>query len=287
MPVAAFRLTEPARRTTAVVFASPHSGRDYPAAFLGGSLLDLRQIRSSEDAFVDELLAPVPGFGAPLLAALMPRAWVDLNRAPDELDPALIEGVRSSAHNPRVLSGLGVIPRVVAAGRAIRSGKMPPSEARHRLATGWHPYHDRLRRLMDESLSLFGRAILIDVHSMPREAMDAFAHRPGRRPEIVVGDRHGASASEGLVRAVEDAFRAAGFQVARNAPFAGAYIAQTYGRPALGQEAVQVEIDRSLYMDEARVERDAHFAPFARRLTPVLERIAGLGRAEGERVAAE
>ena len=144
----AFHLYLPESRTTSVVFASPHSGRLYPAEFLNASILDERLIRTSEDAFVDLLLEQVTAFGAPLLTATAPRAYVDLNRAADELDPAVVEGVAVFAHNPRINSGLGVIPRVVAGGRAIYHGKIPITEARQRLSLWWHPYHDCLQTLL-------------------------------------------------------------------------------------------------------------------------------------------
>lgn len=275
---AAYRLIRPARQETAVVFSSPHSGRDYPAAFVQASVLTAAQLRSSEDAFVDELFSLAPGLGAPLLAARLPRAYVDLNRAPDEFDPALIEGVARVAHNPRVSSGLGVIPRVVAGGRAIYRGKLPRAEAEGRIAQVWHPFHSALRGLMVETQARFGEAILIDCHSMPHEAIDSHA-RPGHpRPEVVLGDRYGAAAAPGIIDQVEGAFRAAGFRTARNSPFAGAYIAQAYGRPSARHHVVQVEIDRALYMDEARVQPRHDFPAFRARLAPVIAALADIGR---------
>jgi N-formylglutamate amidohydrolase len=284
---AAYRLTRPARQETAVVFSSPHSGRDYPAAFVAASQLGAVLLRSSEDAFVDDLFAAAPGYGAPLLAARLPRAYLDLNRAPDEFDPALIEGMPRLAHNPRVSSGLGVIPRVVAGGRAIYAGKLPRAEAEARIARVWHPFHSRLRQLMAETHDLFGEAILIDCHSMPHEAIEAHA-RPGTpRPEVVLGDRFGAAASPQIIDRVEAAFRAAGFRVTRNSPFAGAYIAQAYGRPSARHHVVQVEIDRALYMDEARVLPRRDFAEFRARLQPVVAEIAAIGRGQTLPLAAE
>lgn len=277
----AFHLYLPESRTTSVVFASPHSGRLYPAEFLNASILDERLIRTSEDAFVDLLLEQVTAFGAPLLTATAPRAYVDLNRAADELDPAVVEGVAVFAHNPRINSGLGVIPRVVAGGRAIYHGKIPMTEARQRLSLWWHPYHDCLQTLLEESRRQFGQAVLIDFHSMPHEAMEAVASRAGRRPEIVVGDRYGAAANSGIVDQVEEAFRSRGFNVARNAPFAGAYITQTYGRPGINQHAIQIEMDRALYMNERDITPSSNFANFKQVLTEILADLAAIGRAEG------
>lgn len=271
-----YRLTLPARRTTSVIFASPHSGRDYPEAFLRRSLLDARMIRSSEDAFIDQLLEPAPGLGAPLLAATVPRAYVDLNRAAEELDPALIEGARPVPHNPRVASGLGVIPRVVAGGRAIRPGKMSLAEAEARIAGAWRPYHAKLAALMDEAVAGFGEAILIDVHSMPHEAVESASSR-GPRPQIVLGDRFGATAAPDILEQIEAAFAAEGLRVSRNVPFAGAYVLQAHGRPARGRHAVQIEIDRALYMDEALIAPHEGYGAFAALMGRVLGRIVAIG----------
>ena len=245
----AFQITHPERRTTSVVFASPHSGRDYPRSFLRQSALNEHAIRSSEDAFVDDLFESAPAHGAPLLCASVPRAYVDLNRSADELDPALIEGVRKAGHNPRVASGLGVVPRVVANGQVIYTGKISRAEADRRIETYWRPYHAALRLQLTEAQRQFGQAILIDCHSMPHEAMDSVARSGVRRPDVVLGDRFGAAAGEQIVDRIEEAFYDAGLVVTRNTPFAGAYITQHYGRPSNGHHAVQIEIDRSLYMD--------------------------------------
>lgn len=285
--MAAFDLTRPAARTSCVVFASPHSGRDYPKSLLARTGLDARLIRSSEDAFVDQLFAAAPEHGAPLLAARVPRAWVDLNRAADELDPALVEGVVRRAHNPRVASGLGVIPRVVAGGRAIYSAKIGLDEARERLDTGWIPYHAALQSLLAESLEQFGESILIDCHSMPHEAIELAGTRGRPRPHVVLGDRYGAAAAPRVMARIEAAFTAAGLRVARNTPFAGAYVTQTYGRPSRRQHAVQIEIDRSLYMDEARIEPHSGFEAFRARLSGVIAEIAAIGAAASGQLAAE
>ncbi|MGB3178318.1 MAG: N-formylglutamate amidohydrolase [Albidovulum sp.] len=275
-----YQLSMPDQRLTSVVFSSPHSGRDYPSGFLRASILDPRTIRSSEDAFVDQLLEAVPGFGAPLLCARAPRAYIDLNRAADELDPALIGGVRLAAHNPRVASGLGVIPRVVSAGRAIYSGKISLDEATKRIDACWHPYHNCLRDLMESARTSFGEAVLIDVHSMPHEAMDSIASAGARRPDIVLGDRFGSAASGQMMDKVEAAFEAAGLRTLRNAPFAGGYITQTYGRPSRNMHAIQIEMDRALYMNEREIRPNGNFLGFRRVLTGVLAEIAEIGRQE-------
>ena len=283
----AFNLYRPATRHTSVVFASPHSGRDYPPDFLRRAVLDASQIRSSEDAFVDQLFAAAPDHGAPLLTANAPRAFLDLNRGPDELDAALIEDVRRDAHNPRIASGLGVIPRVVANGRQIYRGKIALAEAHERIARYWRPYHDQLQTLLDESVNTFGEAILVDCHSMPNEAVENVGPPGSARPDIVLGDRFGATASAEVVERIEAAFSRAGLRVARNMPFAGAFITQHYGRPSRRQHAVQVEINRGLYMDEARLEKRGDFAAFKALLDGVVREIAAIGIPDREAMAAE
>ena len=274
----AYVLTRPVVRTSPVIFASPHSGREYPADFLVQAVLDPQAIRSSEDAFVDELFGMAPGLGAPLLAARVPRAYIDLNRAADELDPAVIEGIVRVPHNPRISSGLGVIPRVVAGGRAIYRGKLALAEAEARLRRFWHPYHQALADLVEEVRAEFGQAVLIDCHSMPHEAIEAHTRLGQPRPEVVLGDRYGATAGREVMERVEAAFAGAGLRVGRNAPFAGAYVAQAYGRPSRGVHVVQVEIDRALYMDEVRVEPRAGFGAFRDLMAGVVaELISGAG----------
>lgn len=280
----AFWLSRPLRQAGPLIFASPHSGREYRPDFLAQAALDRKAIRSSEDAFVDRLFDMVPSMGAPLLTARLPRAFLDLNRAADELDHGVIEGIQRVPYNPRIASGLGVIPRVVAGGRAIYRGKLSLAEAETRIARFWRPYHQALSALIEETRADFGSAVLIDCHSMPHEAIEAHT-RPGQlRPEVVLGDRYGVAAGREVVERIEAAFAGAGLRVVRNAPFAGAYVAQAYGRPTRGVHVVQVEIDRALYMDEARIEPSAGFAAFRTVLAGV---VAELLRPSGLALAAE
>lgn len=287
MPKMAYHLTHPERRTTSVVFASPHSGRDYAWSFLRRTRLNEHSVRSSEDAFVDQLFDAAPQVGAPFIKAGAPRAYVDLNRSADELDPALIEGVSKIGHNPRVASGLGVIPRVVANGQAIYTGKISREEAERRIETFWKPYHRALAGQLDQAHMMFGEAILIDCHSMPHEAMDSVAGLGARRPEVVIGDRFGASARAEIVDQIEAALVAAGLNVVRNTPFAGAFITQHYGRPSRGRHAVQLEFDRSLYMNEQLIRPNGNFESFRKLLKAVIADIADIGRAADIPVAAE
>jgi len=269
-----YRLLQPTRQSSAVIFASPHSGAVYPQRFMAQTVLDAVQIRSSEDAFVDQLFASAPLAGSPLLAAQVPRAYLDLNRAPDELDPAVIEGIARAPHNPRVSSGLGVIPRVVAGGRAIYRGKLLLAEVEARITRYWYPYHRALRQLIEDTHARYGQAILIDCHSMPHEAIEHHSRIGTPTPDVVLGDRFGASAAPWVTKAVEAAFVAQGFRVAHNTPFAGAFIAQSYGRPSTDRHVVQIEIDRSLYMDEGEIMPLPNFDEFGARIQRVIARLA-------------
>lgn len=278
--MAAYNLYMPEIRTTSVVFSSPHSGSEYPWSFIRRTILDERTLRSSEDAFVDKLFDSAPRHGAPLLAAIAPRAWIDVNRSSDELDPALIDGVKKASHNPRVASGLGVVPRVVANGRSIYRGKIDLKEAEARINEFWKPWHDALTTLMDDSVALFDEAVLIDCHSMPHEAIESVSHARGSRPEIVLGDRFGAAAGSDVVDKIEAALTAAGLRVARNAPFAGAFVTQSHGRPARNRHVVQVEIDRSLYMNEQKIRPNNNFPAFKALIDRIVSDVSDIGRAD-------
>lgn len=265
-----FRIGRPARQTVPFVFASPHSGRAYPKNFLAQSRLSLNVLRRSEDAFVAELFAFAVERGAPLLAAAFPRAYIDVNRAPTELDAAMFEGplpIAVDGASPRVGAGLGVIPRVVREGAEIYRGKLSAKEASDRLAMFYRPYHTALAELARETQEHFGVVIVIDCHSMPSAAV---------APEIVLGDRYGVSASPLLMRAAEAAFCAQGFTVARNAPYAGGHTTKLHGHPMAGSHALQIEINRALYMDEDYIRPAPHFPAFAKRLAASVDAILAL-----------
>ncbi len=249
-------LVEPMRRAGPVVFASPHSGRCYPEAMLRRARLELMALRRAEDAYVDELFSAAPRLGAPLLCATISRAFVDLNRHPTELDPAMFNGPLTMACNaasPRVQAGLGVIARIAGDGREIYTGRLHPEEAAQRLDLVYAPYHAALEALMAATQDQFGYAVLIDCHSMPSAVRGPFA------PDIVLGDRFGASADAQLTCRLESLLRAMGYRVARNAPFAGGHITELYGCPSQGRHAIQLELSRGLYMHEMRLEPNAGF----------------------------
>lgn len=265
----AYEIRDPRVLVAPIVFASPHSGRDYRDDFLKTSVLDSCTIRSSEDAHVDQLIDFIPEMGAPLLLAKVPRAYVDMNRSADELDPALINDVQSRAQNPRITSGLGVIPRVVSNAQAIYRGKLSKQDALARIDQYWRPYHRALQQLLARAHDRFGYSLLIDMHSMPHDAV-AHLGNSNKSIEVVLGDRYGASADTALGDLIEKAFENYGFCVSRNVPFAGAYITQHYGQPGQSKHVVQVEIDRTLYLDEGSVSPSENFEVMKTRLSNVL-----------------
>jgi len=277
---AAIEILAPAEQRVPLVFSSPHSGRDYPAAFLAASKLDALAIRRSEDSFVDELFGHVPQLGAPLLRALFPRAFVDPNREPYELDPAMFTTPLPAFVNrrsPRVAAGLGTIARVVANGSEIYSGKLDFDEANERIERCYRPYHDALEDLIAHTRTMFGTCVLIDCHSMPSIGgpmeNDAGRHR---QVDFILGDAHGRSCARTLTLLVEDTLRGMGYSVVRNTPYSGGFITRNYGRPERGVHALQIEINRALYMDETSFERTEGLARVAADMRDLAVRIAEL-----------
>jgi N-formylglutamate amidohydrolase len=269
-----YEILAPARQTVPLVFASPHSGDVYPPDFVARSRLDLRTLRRSEDSYVDALFAAAPGCGAPLIRALFPRAYVDPNREPYELDPAMFDGPLPAfvnTNSSRVAAGLGTVARVVANGETIYRGKLSFAEAEQRIANCYRPYHAALSELVDATLSRFGCAMLIDCHSMPSVG-GPMERDPGTgRVDIVLGDCHGVSCDPRLTDLAERVLRAEGLAVQRNTPYSGGFTTQHYGRPGEGMHTLQIELNRALYMNEFTYERSAGFAALRRRLTRLIE----------------
>ncbi len=274
-------LARPERQSVPLVFVSAHSGRDYPAEFVAAARLDGLTLRRSEDGFVDELFAAAPSFGAPLLAATFPRAFCDANREPWELDPAMFEERLPAWVNTasaRVGAGLGTIAKVVASGEAIYQRKLRFAEAERRVRLYWEPFHTALRELVDEIRRQFGVCVLVDCHSMPGNC--TAPHPPA---DFVLGDAHGTTCSPLVVQRAEAALAGRGYRVGRNDPYAGGYITRHYGRPREGVHALQVEVCRPLYMDEARMARLASFEAVRDDITALVAGLAGLDPAFDER----
>ncbi|MDJ1158305.1 N-formylglutamate amidohydrolase [Chelatococcus sp. SYSU_G07232] len=284
-----FTVAEPDRQAVPFVFNAPHAGRVYPRRFLETSRLDPLTLRRSEDAHVDRLFAGVVGLGAPLMTASFPRAYLDVNREPYELDPRMFEGrlpAFANTRSMRVAGGLGTIPRLVGDGQEIYTGKLPAEEALKRIEWLYKPYHRTLRQLLSRTLRQFGTAVLFDCHSMPSSSL---VRDEPMRADVVLGDRYGTSCAAAVTDCVEVELRRRGYFVVRNKPYAGGFITEHYGEPATNRHALQIEINRALYMDERTLEPSSDFARLADDLSAVVAALVAVLPAEltPNRIAAE
>ncbi len=246
----------PVEQTTPLVFASPHSGDEYPAEFVASSRLDPIVLRRSEDAFVDRLYAAVADFGAPLLRAHFPRVYIDPNREPFEFDPRMFDGElppTANRNSPRVAAGLGTIARVVASGEEVYAGKLPVQEALRRVERHYFPYHRTLQGLLEATMERFGCYLLIDCHSMPSVGGPMDADPGSKRVDFVLGDCYGTACTPAVTQLVDRTLTDLGYSVRRNVPYAGGHTTRHYGRPREQRHALQIEINRALYMDEERI----------------------------------
>jgi N-formylglutamate amidohydrolase len=258
-----FEIMEPAEWRAPIIFNSPHSGSSYPSEFLNASRIDLPTLRRSEDSFMDELITDLSGRGFAVIRVHFPRSYVDVNREPYELDPRMFIGRLPSFANTRsmrVAGGLGTIPRVVGDGQEIYRERLSVDDALSRIETLYKPYHRALRRLINKVHQAFGTVVVVDCHSMP--SIGVSRDEP-RRPDMVIGDRYGTSCAPLLPDVVEDTMTGLGYSVGRNKPYAGGFITEHYGNPASGLHAIQLELNRAIYMDERRREKSARFAQVA------------------------
>ena len=283
-----YSLLRPEEQTTPVVLCSPHSGRVYPRAFLEASRLDAHTLRKSEDCFVDELFAPAVGLGAPLIAARFPRAYLDVNREPYELDPELFSGRLpdfANTQSARVVGGLGTIARIVADTEEIYRERLPVGVAFERIERLYRPFHSALADLLETTRKRFGIAVLVDCHSMPSASI---GQPPGGRPHFVLGDRFGASCDARLTRFIRDILQGAGYDVQVNRPYAGGFITEHYGNPGYGVQSLQLEINRALYLDEATFTKNKDFPKLVRTLSDMTSKVfAALPLLLERRAAAE
>ncbi|MGV6801684.1 MAG: N-formylglutamate amidohydrolase [bacterium] len=271
-------LIRPREWLSPFIFTSPHSGRRYPGDFLSSSRLSLLALRRSEDSYVDLLIDGLPRLGVPLLKAQFPRVLVDVNRAADELDPLLFDGPlppEAETRSTRVLAGFGVIPRLSADGAEIYTSRLPLTEAGRRLQRYYYPWHETLNNLVRECQARFGCAIIIDCHSMPsRSVTNGFNHKIST--DFVLGDRYGKSCSPALTGLTYNLFASSGYNVRRNSPYAGGYTTQQYGKPFSGVHALQIEINRKLYLDEKQITRHSGFQSLAHFLQTSFTELVGL-----------
>jgi N-formylglutamate amidohydrolase len=269
-----FEIVEPTEWRAPIIFNSPHSGSVYPEDFLNASRIDLPTLRRSEDSFMDELIADLAARGFPVVRVNFPRSYVDVNREPYELDPRMFAGRLPSFANTRsmrVAGGLGTIPRVVGDGQEIYRERLAVDDALTRIETLYKPYHRALRRLINRVHQSFGTVVVVDCHSMP--SIGVSRDEP-RRPDVVIGDRYGTSCAPTLPDRVEETMSRLGYSIGRNKPYAGGFITEHYGNPASGLHAVQLELNRAIYMDERRREKSPRFAQVAADFAVLAEALA-------------
>lgn len=269
MTDALFEILAPAQWHVPAVFSSPHSGQFMPPELLAKSRLGERELRLSEDCFVDELFGGCVANGMPLLRALASRAYLDLNREPYELDPRMfVESLPGYMNpgTPRVAAGFGTVPRFVGDGLEIYRGRLPLADALARIELLYKPYHRALNGLLAEAERSTGFALLVDCHSMPSTATSHFTS-PAHRADIVLGDRHGCACGHEITDAIEAFFERQGLHVVRNRPYAGGFITETHGAPQHHRHAIQIEVNRALYMDERLLVKAQGFAAVQAALT--------------------
>jgi N-formylglutamate amidohydrolase len=272
-------ILHPSRGSLPVLLSVPHSGRVYDSAVLNNAAQGRRCLETLEDPLVDRLAWRAIAAGIGAVIQPVPRAVIDCNRDEDEVDPAAIAGISPAPVGPRARHGLGLIPSRTYRHGALWRRPIDRAELKHRLDQIHRPYHRALTECLNSLQAVHGEALLLDCHSMPS--------RPGKQAEIVIGDRHGASSAGWVSAEAARIIRAAGFTAALNDPYAGGAIIARHGAPYDGVHALQLEIDRSLYLD-----RDGRTAgPGFDRIASLIESLAQmLGDAlgvDGLREAAE
>ncbi len=273
-----FEIMAPAKWTAPMVFNSPHSGSVLPVHFLSQSYLNAQQLRASEDSHVDQLFAGCIDLGSPMMRSLLSRSYLDLNREPYELDARMfVERLPAFVNctSPRVVSGLGTIPRTVGDGVLIYKNHIPFADALNRIETHYRPYHHALSHLLDEAFNATGTALLVDCHSMPSSAVSHLRGAQGQMIDVVLGDRFGSSCAPEITSILESRLTAAGLKVSRNKPYSGGFFTENHGRPRYQRHAIQIEINRALYMNESSHEKNAGFDTLKDVLTGISQQLAG------------
>jgi N-formylglutamate amidohydrolase len=273
-----------------LVIDSPHSGRSYPADFRHAC--PRAELERAEDNHVDDLVARAPAYGAALLCALFPRSYIDVNRAPGDIDPAIVAGRWPEETAPSHLSqiGYGLVRRLVRPGMPVYDRALEAAEIRARIDTYYNPYHDALAALIDEAVYNFGAAWHLNVHSMP--AHGRTARRGGRvvgagQADFVLGDRDGTSCAREYTLAVRDILTGMGYGVALNNPYKGVEIVRRHGRPHHGRHSLQVEINKALYWDEQKNIKTHNYNALKRDIEFLVAQVAAYVAGNLHRVAAD
>ncbi len=294
----AFTLKKPARQTSPLIFASPHSGATYPKDWVEATRLSERELRQVEDAFIDSLFASALTYGAPLLSANFPRSYVDVNRSIDELPINWIEGdwvegdwveadapetgkIKQNAcvPSPRAAAGLGVIPTAIGENAHIYDAPLSRQASTQRLSL-YQLYHDQLAQLISQTKSQFGYAILIDCHSMP-----GFSPSGARYSDFILGDRYGKSCDPAVIDCISAQLKSSGYRVTRNYPYAGGYVTRHYGQPDAQVHALQIEINRELYLNKISMQKNHGFDKLEQNIDDLIKILTAHHSAHLERAA--
>jgi N-formylglutamate amidohydrolase len=267
---------DPVAPEVPLVFDSPHSGTVYPDDFRFACPLGV--LRMAEDTYVDELYGAAPRFGATLLAACFPRSYLDVNRALSDIDPALLDGTWPERLEPgeKTRLGMGLIRRLAKPGMPVYDRKLSVAEVRTRIERYYRPYHAALDEICDRLHRKFGVVRYIDCHSMPSEG-NAMSSDPGaRRADFVLGDRDGTTCEPALTEFVARVLRGRGYSVKINDPYKGVELVRRHGRPAESRYALQIEVNRALYMDERTQQKTAGFERLKADITHLVEALADI-----------
>lgn len=264
-------IAEPIGPLSPLVVDSPHSGRDYPADF--AYICPSQLLRQTEDFLVDELVQGAVKAGATFVAATFPRSYIDVNRAENDIDPAVLAApwVAPLELTERTALGLGLVRRLCMAGVPVYAAPLAVAEVKRRIENFYRPYHAALTAAINQRLELFGSSVLLNCHSMPSRSQDE-GNAP--RPDFILGDRNGTSCDPSVTRKVADFLHDMGYSVALNAPYKGMEIVRRHGLPQTGRHALQIEINRRLYMEERKLEKHAGFAALKSNLTELFAALA-------------
>lgn len=285
MPPHPYVIHEPQISSAPLVVDSPHSGRHYPEDF--NYICPLPSLRQTEDSYVDELVAGAVQAGATVIAATFARSYIDVNRAEDDIDPSVLAEPWPFQLQPsdRTLLGLGLVRRLCKSGVPVYAKPLTVAAIEKRIAGYYRPYHEALQHVVARCTRQFGECYLVDCHSMPGQGGES---APSRRADFVLGDRNGTSADPSFTRRIRHILQDMGYSVALNDPYKGVEIVRRHGNPQAGQHALQLEINRRLYMNEATLEKTAGFARLRDDLASFFMLLAEELRQPGqERMAAE
>ncbi len=252
-----------------LIFDSPHSGTHYPADF--NYSCAFQTLEKAEDQYVDDLFAAAPDYNAPLLRALFPRSYLDVNRAHNDIDPELFDGDWPYDDMPidptnRSYAGIGLIRRLISPNEPVYAELLSPKEIKSRIETYYRPYHDVLENIIDGAHKNYGQVWHVNCHSMPSKTLGASLKNsalgrvnPYIQPDFVLGDRDGTSCDLDFTHSIRDHLKSKGYIVAINNPYKGVELVERYSTPSIGRHSLQIEISKALYLNEETHQKSKNY----------------------------